>query len=1342
MSDQSETAEVTTGAAPADEEPLIAAKQVAEISLVSNTAENQGTFAAVGKVTTGKVDYATSFHTGDNVDGYALTSVQLHINRDNSNAIPEVSIFSDSSGNVGTSLHTMDNPSPLPLHTDTATFALTTFTAPDDTTIAADTTYWLVAKAVNPGAGVFYRAGVTNSHHEASDDSPEWNIGNDIYGSEDGAAWAQITTAPTQMNIQGKLINPPGVVTITPEDAEVGTQLTASLADDDGGITNVRWQWSRSNDGETGWTNISRATTASYTPVYIDQGEYLRATASYSDDHGTGKTASGVIEGPPALSLVSNTAESQETLTAIGVITTEEFNLATSFHTGDNPDGYTLTSVQLLVNRQNSNIMPELSIFTDSSGSVGTSLHTLSNPGTLPVHTIGTTLELTTFTAPDSTTLAADTTYWLVAEALDPANALEFYRIGLTNSDDEASDESTQWNIGDVAHRSQDGGAWEHSRDSSIQMNIQGKLINPPGVVTILPEDAEVGTDLTASLPDDDGGATNVRWQWARSRSGQTGWTNISGARTNTYTPVYGDRGEYLRASASYNTPELAKTASGIIKGPPALGLVSNTGEEQAGSLTVGVNIGELDFNYATSFHTGDHAEGYAFTSVQLLVNRTDIEVIPLISILSDNSGAPGTSLHTLTNPRPLPLHEDAMTFELMTFAAPSNITLAADTTYWMSVTATDDGSVRIYRAGTTESDNEISSDSPEWEIGDVTHQTTDGSTWTQGSVKSILMTIQGRLINPPGVVTITPEDANIGTELTASLESPYRGVTSVTWQWSRSGDGKSGWTRISGAGTNTYTPIYANRGEYLRATASYNDNHGTGKTASGIIEGPPALAFVSNLKKTSGGALSVFATTYYAVSFRTGNHDQGYAISGVTMNLQLFGDNFHQRISIFNDSTGNPGTSLYSITSTRELSATLQAETFAFPSGTTLEPNTTYWIVAQLVDNGNYRVSYTTDVAEDPTPFPGWSIGDRGKTHNIFWADYSQEATFQVGIAGRLINPRGVITFDQPRPNIDNLLSATFTDEDGGITDLRWQWSRSDNGQTGWTNISGANSAAYTPVEADAGKYLRAVANYTDNHGSGQRAEAVSQQPVYSFRIDFTIDPGMFAYEFHATEYEPLGDFRFQWKSPDVTGPGDAPWPTYDQFKPTHDVENFCAMPGITRDGAMECGWEYVSPGSGVSSQLATLVTKHANREYDFRIVGELREGGELFSSTIRTMVAPDPDLSDATERGIKAWRVDTAGHFIVEWRLTQSCDAGKRFYIRTEDSGKFAWGTGGRNQHGRLLFADNATFDEDENDVATEVFIYCATSREDTNQGHIYAAADIAAKGADPVLGTEATR
>ena len=240
-SGRSETARVTTTAAPADEEPLVAAKQVAEISLVSNTAETKSNSVAVGSIGSSTLDSAISFHTGDNPDGYTVTSVQILVNRQNSNAIPEVSIYSDSSGNVGTSLHTLMNPSSLPLHTDSATFELTTFTASDDITLAADTTYWLVAKAKNPSPGYLYLIRLTNSDDEASDDSPEWNIGDVTHWSHSGSAWAENTTDSIQMNIQGKLINPPGMVTITPEDAAVGAELMASLTDEDGGITNLTW---------------------------------------------------------------------------------------------------------------------------------------------------------------------------------------------------------------------------------------------------------------------------------------------------------------------------------------------------------------------------------------------------------------------------------------------------------------------------------------------------------------------------------------------------------------------------------------------------------------------------------------------------------------------------------------------------------------------------------------------------------------------------------------------------------------------------------------------------------------------------------------------------------------------------------------------------------------------------------------------------------------------------------------------------------------------------------------------------------------------------------------------
>ena len=77
------------------------------------------------------------------------------------------------------------------------------------------------------------------------------------------------------------------------------------------------------------------------------------------------------------------------------------------------------------------------------------------------------------------------------------------------------------------------------------------------GTVSLPSAQPTVGTAVTASLTDSDGTPTGTTWQWARSRgSSPTGtWTNIAGATSASYTPVAGDAGYYLRATANYTDP-------------------------------------------------------------------------------------------------------------------------------------------------------------------------------------------------------------------------------------------------------------------------------------------------------------------------------------------------------------------------------------------------------------------------------------------------------------------------------------------------------------------------------------------------------------------------------------------------------------------------------------------------------------------------------------------------------------------------------------------------------------------------------------------------------------------
>ena len=81
-----------------------------------------------------------------------------------------------------------------------------------------------------------------------------------------------------------------GTVSIDRPQPQVDRPLGAALLDEDDGVAVERWQWARSRDGAT-WTDIMGATAPRRPPEPGDVGMYLRATVTYSDKFGSGKTA-------------------------------------------------------------------------------------------------------------------------------------------------------------------------------------------------------------------------------------------------------------------------------------------------------------------------------------------------------------------------------------------------------------------------------------------------------------------------------------------------------------------------------------------------------------------------------------------------------------------------------------------------------------------------------------------------------------------------------------------------------------------------------------------------------------------------------------------------------------------------------------------------------------------------------------------------------------------------------------------------------------------------------------------------------------------------------------------
>ena len=110
---------------------------------------------------------------------------------------------------------------------------------------------------------------------------------------------------------------------------------------------------------------------------------------------------------------------------------------------------------------------------------------------------------------------------------------------------------------------------------------------------------------------------------------------------------------------------------------------------------------------------------------------------------------------------------------------------------------------------------------------------------------------------------------------------------------------------------------------------------------------------------------------------------------------------------------------------------------------------------------------------------------------------DTRTDDTIRVTITVTDENDAGEVTLSPAQPRVGARLTATLADQDGSISDEIWQW-ESSHDQTNWSVIGGAtDSNSYTSVDGDVGSFLRVTVFYTDKHGGGNQAEAVSTNAV-----------------------------------------------------------------------------------------------------------------------------------------------------------------------------------------------------------------------------------------------------
>ena len=315
--------------------------------------------------------------------------------------------------------------------------------------------------------------------------------------------------------------------------------------------------------------------------------------------------------------------------------------------------------------------------------------------------------------------------------------------------------------------------------DAYIAVTINVTNVDEDGEVTLSMTVPEENVEISATMIDPDGGASNLSWQWQRadSISCNTSWMAISGATSDHYTPIAADVGKFLRAQVSYDD---------------AAGTGKQAASEASGAVMRAFNVSPAFDEGATAIRSVDEGASVG-APVGAAVTATDPDGDDLTYSIADGAGSNWFVIDPDTG------EIMVSTGQLLDYEANPSFTLTVQV-----------------------SDNKDASHSPDDVIDDA-----------------IAVTVNLVNVDEPGVVRLDSTEPEVGSAITASLEDPDGNLSSLRWQWSRSEDGATNWEDIAGASTSGYTPDADDEGLYLRAVANYTDAEGSGKSADATTSQP-----------------------------------------------------------------------------------------------------------------------------------------------------------------------------------------------------------------------------------------------------------------------------------------------------------------------------------------------------------------------------------------------------------------------------------------------------------------------------------------------------------------------
>ena len=783
-----------------------------------------------------------------------------------------------------------------------------------------------------------------------------------------------------------------GTASMDRRQPQVSRPLSASLSDEDEVVSAQRWQWSRSED-QTTWTDIEGATSPRRSPAEADEGMYLRATVTYSDKFGAGKTASGVSARRVEARTLSNAAPSfvdrsgdvvttvTRTVaenTAVGrpvgrrVSATDEDEDILFYELLDTPDledsggvaRFTIESAtgQLRVGKvlgaddgEREDEGP--TTLTGVPGAPGNSEYVLrvraSDPSTASA-TVDVIVRVTNVNEPPAFNEDVPTVLRVMeipdrkdadSEDADPVirrgdddSAVVASTFAVTDQD--AGDTSFTYSVtGDDREALEFSGddvlgfKADHKPDfeeqSSYSITITGRSgarstsldvtidvvdADDDGEVSLTQRQPQVGREVSAILSDPDGGVSIERWEWFNVVGGDPsaeceaiphddgGWTQIEGAASAVYTPKLADVGRCLRATVIYtdnieSPGDPHHRATGVLEAPVQSGRTANAApkfvdqdlnspgdqsdrtsrkiaENRDPEESIGTPVSAFDEDDALLIYKLSGADAAFFD-----ISRNDGQLMTKASLnfearnsysvvvtATDPSGASDSILVTInvtnvhdpvhiTGPRSVRYPENG-TDPVASYTAFDE---AGHVIRW-SVSGRDDDlftiddGVLYFREPPNYEDPQSGEDSNVYRV----------TVEAAGGTRSVTVTVTD--VDEAGTASIDRPQPQVDRLLSASLLDEDEMVEDERWQWARSVDGRT-WTDIEGATEPQRRSAQADEGMYLRATVTYSDKFGAGKTASAVSANPVEAKTLADSAPSFAGQDDDDATPYIDIA-------------------------------------------------------------------------------------------------------------------------------------------------------------------------------------------------------------------------------------------------------------------------------------------------------------------------------------------------------------------------------------------------------------------------------------------------------------------------------------------